>query len=940
MKNILRGTLVLIMVLVTTIASAAGKNSPPLVSLTSPATGATFAAPATISLTASASDTDGTVSKVQFYQGTTLLGTSTASPYTFNWTNVAVGNYSLTAKATDNSGSIVTSAAVSITVTSAPIIASPANGVTIYSNTVTVSGTFTGSAYTSTVLVDNGNSSVVATIPYNSNNYSVTLPIFLGTNTITVHVDQRDKTFETASITVIGGASPSVALTSPTQSSFYGPLSLTLAASALSPSGSIKNVVFTQNGITLATVATPPYQYVWNNVVNGSYVLRAIATDINGASATAFKNITVTAPDQPPTVSLTAPANSSYFFAPATINVQANATDVDGTVSVVQFLANNNQIGASYVAPYSFNWTNVPTGNYTLTAIATDNGTNQTTSSPVSITVYPSDVPPTVSLTSPTSGQVFAAPANINLSANAADSDGSVAKVDFYQGSTLLGTAASAPYNLQWQNVPSGSYSLKAVATDNQGAYTTSAVASVTVTTPPTVSLTFPNGGQTFNAPANITVSASAADSDGTISRVDFYQGFILIGSSVSAPYAIDWQNVSQGSYSLTAVATDNASLHTTSAPVSITVNPPDVPPTVSLTSPTSGTTLWTPGNVTLTANAADSDGTVSKVDFFQGSTLLGTATSAPYSFTWVNPPLGSYTVTAVATDNAGMATTSTTVSITVNALQVVITSPQAYASLSGVQAVITGTFQGPINSGLTVNNYVAAVDSNNHFYANVPLKVGSNTVTAAINTASGQSVSNSINVTMDGQQPLLQLSVDATEGISPLIVNFSFTNNRTQNVSLQVNGGQPTTVVVGSTYVVTATMNGASASQFQFAESDSAGNMSTQTYVIVASDSVQMDQTFTALWNGMNNALVVGDKATALTYLSQSARGIYGPVFDSLMPVYSQIISSWSPPLRGQLSAEVGEYGVVTTDSNGVGSLFLIYFLRGTDGIWRLDSM
>ena len=72
-------------------------NNPPTVSLTGPAQGATFTAPATVPFTATASDSDGTISKVEFFQGTTKVGEDTTSPYAFNWTNVAAGSYVLSA---------------------------------------------------------------------------------------------------------------------------------------------------------------------------------------------------------------------------------------------------------------------------------------------------------------------------------------------------------------------------------------------------------------------------------------------------------------------------------------------------------------------------------------------------------------------------------------------------------------------------------------------------------------------------------------------------------------------------------------------------------------------------------------------------------------------------------------------------------------------------
>ncbi len=99
-------------------------------SITSPATGTVFSTPATIPLTATA--TGGTISSVAFYNGATLLGTVTTSPYTFNWTGVAVGTYTVTAKATNSTGASAVSAPITVIVqtattppATAPTIVSP-----------------------------------------------------------------------------------------------------------------------------------------------------------------------------------------------------------------------------------------------------------------------------------------------------------------------------------------------------------------------------------------------------------------------------------------------------------------------------------------------------------------------------------------------------------------------------------------------------------------------------------------------------------------------------------------------------------------------------------------------------------------------------------------------------------------------------------------------
>jgi hypothetical protein len=91
-------------------------NQPPTVTLTSPAQDAAYTAPAKIDLAATASDPDGTVSSVSFYNGSSLIATDTTAPYTYTWNVAATGTHKLTAQATDNQDATTTSSAVTITV--------------------------------------------------------------------------------------------------------------------------------------------------------------------------------------------------------------------------------------------------------------------------------------------------------------------------------------------------------------------------------------------------------------------------------------------------------------------------------------------------------------------------------------------------------------------------------------------------------------------------------------------------------------------------------------------------------------------------------------------------------------------------------------------------------------------------------------------------------
>jgi hypothetical protein len=94
----------------------------------------------------------------------------------------------------------------------------------------------------------------------------------------------------------------------------------------------------------------------------------------------------------------------------------------------------------------------------------------------------------------------------------------------------------------------------------------------------------------------------------------------------------------------------------------------PNTPPTVSMTAPSNNAAVTQGVAVTLGANASDANGSVARVEFFVGPTLVATATSAPYSASWTPAAAGTYTLTARATDNAGAATTSAAVTLTVTA--------------------------------------------------------------------------------------------------------------------------------------------------------------------------------------------------------------------------------------------------------------------------------
>jgi GH18 family chitinase len=442
-------------------------NQPPTVSITSPANNTSFTAPASITINATAADADGTVSKVDFYNGSTLLGTDATSPYSFVWTNVAAGSYVITAKATDNSNVVTTSSAVNITVTN-PATESPYGGTAwvipgkIEAENYDLGGQ--GLAYNDNTAANQGGA-------YRTDGVDIEACSDTGAGYDVGYIVAGEWLNYTVNVTTAGTYS----------------LSMRVAAITAGLTFHVE-----LNGTNISGPITVPNTGGWQNwqtvTVNnisltaGQKILK-VAMDSGNFNINYFTFASTTTVNQPPTVSITSPANNASFTAPASITITANAADADGTVSKVDFYNGTVLLGTDATSPYSLVWTNVATGTYALTVKATDNANAVTTSSVVNVTVTTVTVnqPPTVSLTSPANNASFSAPASITINATAADVDGSVSKVDFYNGSTLLFSDATSPYSYNWTNVAAGSYSITAKATDNAGASTTSSVVKVVV---------------------------------------------------------------------------------------------------------------------------------------------------------------------------------------------------------------------------------------------------------------------------------------------------------------------------------------------------------------------------------------------------------------------------------------------------------------------------
>ena len=169
----------------------------------------------------------------------------------------------------------------------------------------------------------------------------------------------------------------------------------------------------------------------------------------------------------------------------------------------------------------------------------------------------------------------------------------------------------------------------------------------------------------------------------------DFGDGETGAGPKTTHTYAVP------GTYSVTLTVTDENHVSGSSVrSVTVTSPPPPVPipPSVAIVVPASGAAFAAPATVGIAATASDQDGTIASVRFYFGSSLMGTATDAPYTVTSSALSPGSYTLTAVATDNAGLSTTSGSVTIRV------LVTPSASFTYACIR--LTCTFNGSSSQG------------------------------------------------------------------------------------------------------------------------------------------------------------------------------------------------------------------------------------------------
>ncbi|NJM16326.1 MAG: hypothetical protein HC896_13965 [Bacteroidales bacterium] len=467
---------------------------------------------------------------------------------------------------------------------------------------------------------------------------------------------------------------PSVAISTPQNGDLlFEGQSIVFGANASDADGSIAKVQLFKDAVLVNTLTSPPYQATLSGLGIGSYVLRAVATDNEGfvkVSDRVSINVSVQAENlalnKPVTYSYQQGGNEAYKAVDGNLSTRWSATPFPQWMEID--LGDVNDINRTEMVCYGdrayqfkVETKTSASGSYSLVVDRSDNTVPGSAASPIINTF----------------GTVPARFVRLTVVGEANNASGWASITEFRVFNTVSTPPSSGDCQTNIVDQKSGGGTWYSLGVHNLAAGTENSVKiSNTATNGYVVAdaVRFTKAGQADiildnSAATGITLEGSwstSTSSTGYIGTNYLHDGNTGKGTkSVTyvpdLPVAGNWEVF---------VRYTSASNRASNVPVEICPGdaPVNDPPAVSVTSPANGASFTEGSNVTINASASDSDGSIGLVEFYQGSTKLGEDNSSPYSYTWNSPAEGSYTLTAVATDNNGASTTSAGVGITVDA--------------------------------------------------------------------------------------------------------------------------------------------------------------------------------------------------------------------------------------------------------------------------------
>lgn len=171
-------------------------------------------------------------------------------------------------------------------------------------------------------------------------------------------------------ITAQSNTPPTVTVTAP--ASAIAGTTVTLSADANDNDGSITQVEFFVNNVSVGIDNSAPYSINYITTLGAGQIVRAVATDNQGATSNSNNVVMNVVANIPPAVTISSPVDGALFVAPEQVNIVASASDSDGSIAQVEFFVNGISIGVDNNSPYSTSWSSV-VGENTIQAVATDN---------------------------------------------------------------------------------------------------------------------------------------------------------------------------------------------------------------------------------------------------------------------------------------------------------------------------------------------------------------------------------------------------------------------------------------------------------------------------------------------------------------------------------------------------------------------------------------
>ncbi|MCD0165275.1 Ig-like domain-containing protein [Deinococcus sp. 12RED42] len=515
----------------------------------------------------------------------------------------------------------------------------------------------------------------------------------------------------------------------------------------------------------------------------------ATVTDGGRSFSSPAKVITVDASD--PTVQITSP-QQGQSFTQNPIKISVTGTDAVSGLDRILVEAkkdgdtNYTQVGVVTAASGDVTWAPM-NGTYTLRATATDKTgrTSTTTLSGIKVNLTSSDAtPPTVALS-----PIPATPqrATITVTATANDTDSGVAKVDLYDGGTLIeskatGVGGKYTFSLDTTKLSDGAHTLRAIAFDNAGLSAETSASLTVDNTAPVVNWISPADGTVTRGE----VTLNATTNEGTVTYT--VDGTPLTGNKATFS--------SDGTHTITATAQDAAGNRTTST---IRVTSDATAPTAQITGPTAGSTL-TSNPVTINVTGNDTGSGVGSLEVFANGTSVGTVSGASGTVTWT-PTSGTYDLTVIATDKAGnKSAASAPVNVTVKLATADTTAP-TFVGTATVQPAPTATFSRGV---ITLDGFVKDPESG---VSQVALFNGGVRLNATPSLSVQPDGSTRYALTLDSKalaDGTYTLTIQATNGVG--LVSNQDISVKIDNTAPTLNWNAPTTVGSAGTITLNAT--------------------------------------------------------------------------------------------------------------------------------------